>query len=207
VTSPGDRQSASGRRFSPIYVLGFTQVIGAAAIISMPGQRFGISAPGTYPANDIEQLLAVLFAVVVTFGGIGYAVLQSDHTRPIARTFLAYLLYLTVVGTALLLIWLTGVGWFAILPVFAVGLVLAISLPRGSSSRTLMRIAVPTLIGGFLISLRNVADAYWSVPTPDWTLTILGSLLIAFWAINKVETSAGRSPQSVDPGPGPIRVS
>jgi ABC-type antimicrobial peptide transport system permease subunit len=206
VQSRSNGRRPVSQRFSTIYVLGFFHIIAAAALISLPGQRFGISAPGTYPANDVEQLLAILFALLVSFGGTGYAVLQSNHSRRIARTFLAYSLYLAVAGTGLLLIWLTEIGWFAILPLFAVGLVLAISLPRGSSSRTLIRIAVPTLIGGFLISLRNVADAYWSVPTPDWTLTILVSLLLAFWAINKVETGAGRSPQSVDPGPGPIRV-
>jgi drug/metabolite transporter (DMT)-like permease len=206
LETPEGRRRGSQGRFSPIYVLGFSQFLGAAALISMPGQRFGISAPGTYPANDTEQLLGALFALVITFGGAGYAVLQSEHSRPIARAFLAYTLFLTVVGTGLLLIWLTESGWFTLLPLFAVGLLLATALPRCSSSRTLMRIAVPTLIGGFLISLRNVADAYWSVPTPDWTLTILVSLFGAFWVINKVETSAGRSPQSVDPGPGPIRV-
>lgn len=89
---------------------------------------------------------------------------------------------------------------------FGLGLLLGVILPRGSSSRTFMRIAVPTLIGAFLVSLRSVADSYWPIPTPDWTLTIIASLLLAMWAMSKAEANAGRSPQSVDPGPGPIRV-
>lgn len=206
MSTQDDSESSTSSRFSPIYVIGLTQVIATAAFISFSAQRFGFTPPGSYESYGLEQLAGAIIALLATFSGTGYAALHSHHERPIARSFLAWFLYVVFTGTAALLIWLTENGWFVVLPMFGLGLLLAVVLPRGSISRTFMRITVPTLIGAFLVSLRNVADSYWSIPTPDWTLTIIASLLLAIWAISKVEASAGRSPQSVDPGPGPIRV-
>jgi hypothetical protein len=199
-------RSGSRRSMTPVFAIGSSQVLAMLAVLSFLGERFGMTVVTKQPFSGIEQAAALVFAVGIVFGGTGYAALNSGHDRPIARTFLAFLLYLTTVSAGFMVFWITGNNWFAVLPLIGSGLVLAVALQRGSPSRTLMRIAVPSVVGGFVVSLRNIADSYWSIPTPDWTLTIIVSLLLAFWIVSRVEASAGRSPQSVDPGPGPIRV-
>lgn len=191
---------------TPVFAIGSSHVLTMLALLSFLGERFGMTVMTEYPSSGIEQAAAIVFAAGIVFGGTGYAALNSGHDRPIARTFLAWLLYLIAVSSGFLLIWITGNSWFAVLSLVGTGLVLAVALHPGSPSRTLMRIAVPSVIGGFAVSLRNIADGQWSIPTPDWTLTIGLALLLAFWIVGRIEMSAGRSPQSVDPGPGPIRV-
>ncbi len=191
---------------TPVFAIGSSQVLAMLAVLSFLGDRFGMTVVTEQPFSGIEQAAALVFVVGIVFGGTGYAALNSGHDRPIARTFLACFLNLIIVSAGFLLIWITGNSWFAVLALVGAGVVLAVALQPGSPSRTLMRIAVPSVIGGFVVSLRNIADAQWSIPTPDWTLTIVAAMLLAFWLVGRVESIAGRSPESIDPGPGPIRI-
>jgi hypothetical protein len=194
------------QRFSPIYVIGFSQVIGVLAALVAVAHRIDIMAAPEEPLGRFEQIAAFVLALVTTFGGAGYVALQSGHDRPIARTIGGYAVYLATIGLAVLALWLTGITWFIALPFLGLGLMLAIVMPPSTEARTLFPVAIPSFYGALLISFRGLSEVIWSIPTPDWTLTLITALLLSHWVLHKKEASAPRAPPAGDPGPGPIRV-
>jgi hypothetical protein len=206
VALTSGRSSAPAKRFSPLYVIGFSQVIGVLAALVAVADRIDVMVVPEEPLIGVERVGAFAFAFVLTFSGAGYVALNAGHRNPIIRTVAGYAFYLALILLALAALWLTGIEWFVALPFLGLGLMLAIVLPPTTETRALFRIAIPVFFGALLVSFRGLSEVVWSIPTPDWTLTVITALLLSHWILHKKEASAPRSPQPVDPGPGPIRV-
>jgi hypothetical protein len=194
------------KQFSPVYVSGFSQFVGLCAALAAATPHVDVMFTPEESLDEIGQVGAVILALFLTFGGAGYVALKSGHANPIARTIGGYAIYVAGIGLAVLGVWLTGIDWFVPLGFLGLGLMLALTLAPAVEWQSFLRIAIPTFFGALFISFRALSEAVWSIPTLDWTITLVVPLLLTHWVLGKLEAGAIRPPQSVDPGPGPIRV-
>jgi hypothetical protein len=206
VALASGNNSAPTKRLSPMYVIGFSQVIGVLAALLAVADRIDVMVVPEEPLQGLERAGAFAFALVLTFGGAGYVALNAGHRNPIIRTVAGYASYLTLVFLALAALWLTGIEWLVALPFLGLGLMLAIVLPPTTETRALFRIAIPAFFGALLVSFRGLSEVVWSIPTPDWTLTVITALLLDHWIVHKIEATASSTYRPMDPGPGPIRL-
>jgi hypothetical protein len=181
-TSPSSRS-----RPSPVVAIGVTQVIAWVLVGPLldawllPGE--GVTRTG----ESVSPIAVAIFAPLAVLAGAGYAALTSGHENPIPRTFLAFCLYISVLAIAGAGLMLIDELWVGVAPLLAVGVLLAVVMPAASSARMLFRVAAPTLTGGLMVALRNLADAYWIIPTPDWTMTILAALVLGLSIVNRFD--------------------